>query len=462
LSRREQGRTTSEDAEETLRGNRKGAHVTLRSELEERVVDAVRESRPDLIALTSELVSYDTTARHSPDDPARDEVKLQAALERRLRALGATTEVWEPDAPGPDNPMEIAADLSFAGRPQLLARIFGAGGGRSLLLNGHIDAVDVAPREEWSSDPLRAEVRDGRLYGRGSNDMKGGLASFVVALEALHRVGVRLRGDVLFCADTDEESSGAGGWACVAHGVGADAGLCAEASDFDAWTACRGSTSALLRVRGRAGHVEMPQPEWRDGGAVNAIEKMFPLLDALQRLQAEWRTSSHLQHLLLSPPGVLPTTIKGGSFMYTYPEYCEAFIAVQYLPGQADEHGKATAVRKGIMDWVAAAAAADPWLAENPPAWTWLSDFPPRELAADHEIVTTTLASAKDVGREGRVAGLDSWDDAATFTRFGGTPTISFGPGGRHAHAVDEFVPVEDLVDHCAASALAMMRWCGV
>ena len=140
----------------------------------------------------------------------------------------------------------------------------------------------------------------------------------------------------------------------------------------------------------------------------------------------------------------------------------EAFIAATYLPGQADRDGKATAVREGIMDWVASAAAADPWLVENPPAWTWLSDFPPREMAPDHEIVTTTLAAAKDAGREGRVAGLDSWDDAATFTRFGGTPTISFGPGGEYCHAVDEFVPVEDLVDHCAASALTAMRWCGV
>jgi acetylornithine deacetylase len=439
------------------------ATMRLRSELEERVAEAVRESRNELTALTSELVAYDTTARHSPDDPARDEVKLQQALEKRLRAIGAATELWEPDSPSPDNAMNIAADLRFDGRPQLVARIAGSGGGRSLLLNGHIDAVDVAPREEWASDPFRAEIRDGNLFGRGSNDMKGGLASFVVALETLHRVGLRLRGDVVFCANTDEESYGAGGWACVSHGVRADAGLCAEPSNFHAWTACRGALCALLRVRGRAGHVELPQRDWQQGGAVSAIERMLPLLDAIRSLREQWGTNRDHKHALLSPPAIVPTIIKGGTWAYTYPEYCETVIAIQYLPGQADEDGRAAAVQEEIMDWVGSAAAADPWLVENPPAWTWLSNFPPREVAPDHEIVAMTLASAKDVGRESHVAGLDSWDDAATFTRFGGTPTIAFGPGDlRYAHAVDEFVPVEDLVDHCAASALIAMRWCGV
>ena len=359
--------------------------------------------------------------------------------------------------------MGIAPDLSFAGRPQLIARLKGAGGGRSLLLNGHIDAVDVAPRQDWTSDPFHGEVRDGLLYGRGANDMKGGLASLVLALETIHREGVRLRGDLVFCANTDEESTGAGGWACAGHDVRADAGLCAEPSDFDAWTSCRGSTSALLQVQGRAGHVEFPQPDWRLGGAVNAVEKMLPLLGALERLRERWRTSGDHRHALLSPPAAAPTLISGGTWAYTYPASCEATIAVQYLPGQADAEGTAAAVRAEVMGVVGAVARLDPWLAEHPPEWTWLSDFPPREVAPDHDIVTTTLEAAADVGRRGRVAGLDSWDDAATFTRFGGTPTISFGPGGHHsAHAVDEFVPVADLVDHCAACALLVMRWCGV
>jgi acetylornithine deacetylase len=435
---------------------------TVRSSLEEKVVDAVRESQDDLVALTGELIACDTTAR-STGEPPRDEAKLQGILQARLQAIGAETEMWEPEAPAADNPMGIPADLSFAGRPQLVARLEGAGGGRSLLLNGHIDAVSVAPLEEWRSDPFRAEIRDGLLFGRGSNDMKGGLASFVVALEVLHRVGARLRGPVVYCANTDEESTGAGGWACVCHGVRADAGLCAEPSGFDAWTSCRGSSSAILRVRGRSGHVEFPQPDWREGGAVNAVEMMLPLLDAVARLRERWQANPEYRHALLSPPGIAPTIISGGNGTFYYPASCDATIAVQYLPGQVDRKGTAARVQAEIVAWVDASTADNAWIAEHPPEWRWLSDFPPREVDPDHELVTTTLDAARDVGRAGHVAGLDSWDDAATFTRFGGTPTISFGPGGHlSAHAVDEFVPVDDLVDHCAASALTVLRWCGV
>ena len=121
--------------------------------------------------------------------------------------------------------------------------------------------------------------RDGYLFGRGANDMKGGIAGLVIALEALHRQGVRLAGDVVFCTVTDEESSGAGGRAAVAHGVRADAGIAAEATDFDAWVSCRGTVTPTITVAGRAGHAEMPQPDWRDGGAVNAIEKLVAVLN---------------------------------------------------------------------------------------------------------------------------------------------------------------------------------------
>jgi acetylornithine deacetylase len=145
--------------------------------------------------------------------------------------------------------------------------------------------------------------------------MKGGLASFVVALEALHRMGVRLRGNVVFCANTDEESSGAGSWACVSHGVAADAGLCAEPSGFDAWVACRGSTAAVLKVQGRTGHVDLPPVDWRDGGAVNSIERMLPLVESMRRLREEWMSRADQQHPLLSPGGIVPTMVNGGSWM---------------------------------------------------------------------------------------------------------------------------------------------------
>ncbi len=435
--------------------------MALRSDVETRVVSVVREARDELVALTGELIACDTTAR-DPGEPPREEEKLQRILERRLAGLGAETELWEPEPIGPGHPY-VAAELDFAGRPQLVARLRGAGGGPSLLLNGHVDAVATGPPELWTSGPFRPEVRDGKLYGRGSCDMKGGLTTLAFALEALRRAGVRLRGDVVFCSNTDEESSGVGGWAAVRHGVRADAGICAEPTGFDAYAGCRGTATGVLTVPGRAGHVEMPQPHWRAGGAVNAIEKALPLLESMSRLRDEWRTRPDQRHALLSPGSVTPTIIRAGEWSVTYPESCVITCDLDYLPVSVDVAGTGRPAQREVEAWVGAVAAADPWLAEHPPSWRWVDDCPPAEVPADHAIVSGALAAAADLGRQGRISGLDSWHDAATYTLLGGTPTISFGPGLLlTAHSVDEHVPVDDLVDHAAAVALVLMRWCGV
>ena len=433
----------------------------LRSALEERVVAGVSAGRDELIALAGDLISYDTTAR-MPGDPPRDEAALQEHLSRRLAELGAEVDLWEPEPTGKGNPY-VPDDLDFRGRPQLAARLAGSGGGRSLLLNGHIDAVSAEPLELWASNPFTPDVRDGRLYGRGSADMKGGIAAMLYALQILDRLGVHLAGDVVFCTNSDEESSGAGSAACVARGVKADAGLCAEPTGFAAWVACRGAVNAMVNIEGRAGHAEMPHPNWRDGGAVNAIDKLGIVLNAISNLREDWRTRSDFAHPLLSRGDIVPTVVRGGEWMVTYPSACRLTLDVQYLPAQVDDQGSGQAVFREVERYVNAAAAGDPWLAEHPLSWEWPCDIVPAEVPSDHPIVATTLAAAAAIGRPGSIGGLDSWHDAAVFTRRGGTPTISFGPEGLDvAHTVNECVVVDDLVDHAAAVALVLMRWCGV
>jgi acetylornithine deacetylase len=434
--------------------------VRLQSALEERVVQAVRDARHDLVGLTAELVALDTTAR-LPGDPARDEEKLQRLLAARLSVLGAEADLWEPEPTGAGNRF-IPAGLDFKGRPQLAAVLRGSGGGRSILLNGHIDAVDVEPRHQWLSDPFTLTERDGFLFGRGVNDMKGGVAGLVVALEALHRQGVRLAGDVVFCTDTDEESSGAGGYMCVRRGVRADAGIAAEPTDFDAWVSCRGTVTPTITVAGRAGHAEMPQPDWRDGGAVNAIEKMVPVLSAMGALREEWKARPDHAHPLLAPGDIVPTVVKGGTWIVTIPASCAVTADITYLPQHVDAEGTGKAVEAEVIDRLTKAVAGDPWFAEHPLVFTWSDDVVPAEMPADHPLVTCALGCAAALGRRGKPAGLDSWHDAATFTR-AGTPTFSFGPDGiETAHAVDERVGVGALVDFSAAIALTLVRWCGV
>jgi acetylornithine deacetylase len=430
--------------------------------LEARILDAVAAGKDELVELTTRLIGFDTTAR-APDDPPRQEADLQTYLGERLSAAGAAVDIWEPDPADIAGSRQMPPGLRFDGRPQLAARFTGAGGGQSLLLNGHIDVVPSEPRDRWTSDPNRAEVRDGNLYGRGSCDMKGGVACMVHAAEVLARLGVRLRGDLIVNTVTDEESSGAGGLAAVRHGVRADAGIVPEPTAFEVWVACRGSLTPTFTVTGRPGHAEMAQPHWRDGGAVNAIEKMGVVMDAVARLREEWRGSPEQRHAHLPPGDIVPVKISGGEWTVTYPATCRMTCEVTYLPGRADADGWGRDVEAEIAWWIAQAAAADPWLREHPPAVEWDLDIPPAEVDPSLPIVQTMLRSTAAAGRPGVLGGLDSWFDAATFTRFGDTPSIGYGPRSiAWGHTVDEYVPVEDLVACTQAIALAAVEHCGV
>lgn len=436
------------------------------SQLEQLVTEDIASRRDELVELASALIGLDTTARRV-GDPPRDEAALQELLAERLRAAGADTELWEPTG------AELAArplvpdGLEFEGRPQLSARFAGEGMGKSLLFNGHIDVVSSEPRDRWTSDPNGPEIRGGRLYGRGSCDMKGGVAAMVIAAEALARAELRLAGDLLVATNTDEESSGAGAMALVAHGVRADAGIVPEPTGFDAWTACRGSTLVRIDVPGRPGHAEMPQPSWRDGGAVNAIEKATVVLDEIRRMRDDWLARDDLAHPQLSAGDIVPTVVSGGEWDVTYPALCTLSCVVTYTPARAAPGRWSSDLEREVAERIARAAAADDWLAEHPPALTWSAGVMPMELAVDEPIVATVLGAGADVGRPGRPTGLDSWFDGATFTSFASTPTVAFGPSGLDGtktvpHTVDEFVPVDDLVACAQALAVAAMRFCAV
>ncbi len=432
-------------------------------------LEATIEERADeLVELACELIRFETTTRGEPGEPARGEAELQQSLAERLRAAGADVELWEPEPGELDRwTRQVPEGLGFAGRPQLIARFGGGGKGRSLLLNGHIDVVSAQPRERWASDPFAPEVRDGLLYGRGACDMKGGVAAMVIAALALADSGVELDGELIVSTVTDEEWNGAGGLALAAHGIGADAGIVPEATGFEPWIACRGVLCPTITVEGRPGHAEIPQPHWREGGAVNAIEKMVIVLDAVRALRERWAQSNG-DHPLLAPGELIPTVIEGGEWWVNYPASCTATVDVTYLPEQGDADGAwGSGLEREIEDWIGERAREDEWLAEHPPRFEWSTNLAPAEITPEHPIVATALTAGNAVGHPGKPAALQGWHDAATFTRFG-TPTISYGPAGLSndgetmAHAVDEFVPVEDLVACAQALAVATVDWCGV
>jgi acetylornithine deacetylase len=438
------------------------------SDLERSVCEAIADGREGLVELAATLIAFDTTAREV-GDPPRQEAALQQHLANRLAAAGAEIDLFEPDAEALAGAPLVPEGLDFAGRPQLIATLRGSGGGQSLLFNGHIDVVSGEPRAEWTRDPFAPEVRDGRLYGRGACDMKGGIAAMTLAATTIAEAGVTLGGDLIVATNTDEESSGAGGSALVRRGLTADAGIVTEPTDFRTWIACRGSEYGVVRVPGRPGHAEVRHPDWRRGGAVNAIEKAGVVLEAIAALRARWAADERFRHPVLSVPSLLPTVVSGGEWPVTYPAFCELTIAVMYLPMQADADGWGSAVREQVTEWIVRECARDDWLAEHPPQINWWSNgVMPMELPESEPVVGTMLDASADLGLLRQLGGLDSWYDGATYTTLAGIPSIGYGPpgfdpdGATVAHTIDEYVPVDGLVACAQALAVAALRFCGV
>ena len=428
--------------------------------LERRLLQEVEDRRDDLVELASTLIGFDTTAR-DPGEPAGEEAALQQHLASRLDEAGLEVDLWEPE-PDLAGSVTVPPGFRFEGRPQLLARRPGAGGGRALLLNGHVDVVPPGPVDEWSVPPRPAQVRDGRLFGRGACDMKGGVAAMVVAVEALASLSVPTAGDLLVNTVTDEESTGAGAAATLARGVGAEAGIIPEPTGLDVWTASRGSAVATITVPGRPGHAGLARTDHDPAAAVNAIEVTAPLLGALHGLRDDWRGDPERGHPLVGSGDVVPISIEAGDWLVTHPSSCRLSCHVSFTPAQADRDGLGDPVRREVEQRLAEASSEDAWLRNHPPVVEWSAGVPTAEVPGAHPVVETLRSASADLGRPARLATRTTWYDGVTFTR-GGIPTVACGPGDiGQAHAVDEFVVVDELVSAAQCLALAAVRFCGL
>jgi acetylornithine deacetylase len=437
---------------------------TPMTDQERAVLAAIEERREDLVQLASDLIGFDTIT-HRPGDDPRAEVRLQEHVAGRLEACGAHIDLWEPSGADVAPHRQVPEEYSFVGRPQLIATIAGASSPRRLLFNGHIDVVPVEPIDRWTSPPFQAEIRDGRLFGRGACDMKGGVAAMVFAVETLSLMGITPPTSLVVNTVTDEETCGAGTLASLAHGLSADAAIVPEPTAFSAYVACRGILNLYVHVTGRAGHATVHQPHWRDGGAVNAIEKAAIVMRAVELLREDWSRRGDLAHDVLPPPSIVPTLIDGGEWRVSYPSACRTFYDIAYLPTQVDAGGGGGRVREEIAAWIANGTCHDPWLAEHPPRLEWGNDIPPGHVPPSDAIVQCVLEAGALVRGSASLGGLDAWHDAASLNRVGGIPALAYGvsyqdsDGRSLMHAADEHVLVDDLVACAQVLALSALRF---
>ncbi|NIP61113.1 MAG: ArgE/DapE family deacylase [Gemmatimonadetes bacterium] len=309
-----------------------------------------------------------------------------------------------------------------AGRWNVVGR---HGGGRpALLLNGHLDTVGV---EGMTIPPFQAEHRDGRVWGRGACDMKGGDAAL---LAAAARLADRGHGGQLIVALTaDEEHASVGMEALVASGVEADAGIVCEPTELAVMPAHKGFLWAELHVRGRAAHGSRP-----DLG-VDAIRHTARYLCALDDYEA--RLEARDPHQLLTAGSIHAGKIRGGSAPSVYPEECALVLERRTLPGEDRD-----AVISELLELLDRLRAEVPELeAELVPGL----GRPGTEVPTDSALVEGLLAAVAEERLEARVEGMSAWVDAALLNE-AGIPALCFGPGSISlAHAAEEWVPDEEI-----------------
>lgn len=334
--------------------------------------------------------------------------------------------------------LEVHVEEVRPGRPNVIGIARGTGGGRSLLLNGHIDTVGVT----GMSEPFIPRVHDGRLYGRGAYDMKGGVAACMVA--AVEAAKLKLRGDVIVTAVMDEEYAGLGTLA-IAERYGADGAIVAEPTELELVVAHKGFVWLEVETQGVAAHGSRPHL------GVDAIVKMGGVLAGLDRLVEE--LSRRPAHPLLGPPSVHASTIQGGGEWSTYPDRCTLAVERRLLPGETGDAAEAE-----LQAIVVALTAADPAFRA-----TVRRDLvrSPLETLADAAILRAVQQAAAGVlGRPVEPAGVSFWTDAASLHE-AGIPTVLFGPLGAGAHAVEEWVELAS-VQSCAEVYLATAAAFGV
>ena len=384
-----------------------------------------------------------------------DEAGIQKFLAGYLEDLGLEVDMWETDWEKlRKHPGYRPVQRGYEGRPNLVATLKGVGGGRSLLLNGHTDVIPVG--EGWRDDPWSATVRDGRIYGRGSADMKSGVASHIVAVELIKATGLKLKGDVLINVVVDEEVSGHGTLDTVIRGYRADAGISGETSDLAVQPACIGRIWFEIAIAGKPAGIQKRYQ------GISGIDLGNQIVKAVQDLEAT-RVATVSHPLYPNALDSLPCMIgafSAGNYPSSFPDSCLLKGSIGTVPGE-DHEG----VKQSLVDQVARAAASDPWMKDHPPIVRFVGyDAQASEIPQDHPVVQTLINSYREVvGRAPEVSGRQGAADTRFLNQYGNTPTVIFGPGSTSVmHATDEYVSIDDYLTAIKVLALGICDWCDV
>lgn len=384
-----------------------------------------------------------------------NEGAVQNIVEKAMRDCGWTVDRWEATREETEPYLtHVGEQARYEGRPNLVARVPGTGEGRSLMLQGHVDTVEVGDPALWTYDPYGE--RDGdRVYGRGACDMKGGGVSMIIARQLLEEIGVNIRGDVLLAASVGEEDGGLGALSTILRGYRADGVIITEPSQRSLVIAQGGSLVFRITVPGKAAH----------GAARNegesALEHFIPIFQDL--LAWERERNATLSHPLYDHlPNKFPISVglvRAGNWASTVPESLIAEGRLGFLPGETIE-----GMQQAAAERIAAVAAHDPWLREHPPILEWFGgQFASAQIAPGHPLAQCLARSHRvSADTDVTIQGVAYGADMRLFIDIGDMPTVIYGGGDvRLAHVADEYIDLDEVIAATETLALALADWCG-
>ena len=429
----------------------------------EKLNEIIDQEKDYLINLTKEIIKIPSVNPKLDNNPELNkESEVQNVLEKVLTEEEFSIERWD----------------VFENRPNIVANKIG-NEDRSLILCGHIDVVPIGEKSTWSVDPFGGEIKDGKIFGRGSVDMKSGIAAAIVAARAIRLAGIELNGRLSIHSVVDEETGGSGAIDAVKKGHLAKAIIIPEPTWGDIISAEGGLEWVRVTITGKSAHAGWrfnelwPQHHKPDRlvPGVNAIELANRFLNSLRDFeQYRCRNKYHP----LSPLGLTtinPGVIRGGvgagpdglpmimSNPAMVPDIVTLDLDYKFLPNEKQED-----VRKEFEEFVHNFSLTDPWLKENPIKIQWELGglyFPPMDTPTDHPLIQSLISQNKNLGKSPKVKAFEAVADVSHYAGAGVTGSM-FGASGDGFHGVDEYVDIQSMIDTTKVIAGTVIDICGI
>ncbi|TYR81181.1 peptidase [Priestia megaterium] len=417
--------------------------------LKERIHEWLNEHQQEAVQLLQRFVQEASVQG--------EEKYVQAIVIEKLRQLRLEIDIWEPDMKElQKSEAFVSARTTFRDSPNVVGVLKGKGGGRSLILNGHVDVVPPGDLNHWKEDPYSGVVKNGNIYGRGSTDMKGGNVALLLAIQVIQELGINLKGDVIFQSVIEEESGGAGTLACVLKGYKADGAIIPEPTNMKIFPNQQGSMWFRMTVHGCSAH----------GGTryegVSAIEKAVTVIKQIQQLEKERnnRITDPLYSRIPIPVPINIGNIKGG----TWPSSVADEVVMEGRIGVAP-HEKMKSVRQELENWLCKLEEQDDWFKDHPVKIEWFgAHWLPGEIELDHPLLSSLSTCFEHVVQKPPTIEASPWGtDGGILSQVGDIPTVVFGPGVTEvAHFPNEYIPIQKMMEAAEIIALTVIDWCGI